>query len=73
MAQNVTVTIEQTSVSMLVWRLYRKPVPGLVELIIAANVGIADAPYIPVGTTVYIPDPPSGDDDTTTIERAVLW
>lgn len=53
--ETITVRTDQTTVSMLVWRRYRRPMPGLVERILALNVGLASTPFVPVGTEVVMP------------------
>ncbi|WP_194094675.1 tail protein X [Marivivens aquimaris] len=53
--ETITVRTDQTTVSMLVWRRYRRPMPGLVERILALNIGLASSPFIPVGTEVVMP------------------
>jgi phage tail protein X len=54
----VTVEGEFITVSLIVWRRFRRPMPGLVELILDRNPGLADLePYLPVGTTFGMPVP----------------
>lgn len=55
---NETVTIEgnEITVSLLAWRRFHLPTPGLHEAILNANRDLADAGvYIPLGRTVAIP------------------
>lgn len=60
MAEDViTVAGEGLTVSQLVWRRYRKPMPGMVEAILERNRGLAAHVEIPVGTRVVMPDPPA--------------
>lgn len=56
--ETITVEGEFIAVSLLVWRRFKRPMPGLVEQILDINTGLADlGPYIPVGTPVTIPIP----------------
>lgn len=50
------------AIDSMVWRRFRKPMPGLVERILDLNPGLADlGPLLPAGTTVVIPiDAPTG-------------
>lgn len=44
---------------MLIWKKYRKPAPGMVEILLDANPQLAMVhritPFIPVGTYVRVP------------------
>ena len=50
------------ALDLMVWRRFRRPMPGLVERVLAINPGLADAgPLLPAGTKVTIPiDAPAG-------------
>ena len=55
-----TVTIEGDSltVSLIVWRRFHRPMPGLVEQIYDLNPGLADlGQTLPVGTRLEMPIP----------------
>lgn len=46
------------SVSLLVWRRFQRPMPGLVEAIYDQNPGLADlGPILPPGTVFDMPIP----------------
>ena len=47
---------EGISVDLLIWREYRRPMPGLVEAVLDSNPGLAAlGPILPVGTLVKLP------------------
>jgi phage tail protein X len=50
------VATEGLSVDLLIWRRYRRQMPGLVERTLVLNPGLAaKGPVLPVGTVVRIP------------------
>jgi phage tail protein X len=50
------VATEGLSVDLLIWRRYRRKMPGLVEQTFVLNPGLAaKGPTLPVGTVVRIP------------------
>jgi phage tail protein X len=52
----VTVEGEFITVSLIVWRRFRRPMPGLVEEIHDINPGLADlGAFLPVGTNFNMP------------------
>ncbi|MGA0615956.1 tail protein X [Paracoccus sp. KR1-242] len=54
----VTVKGDGLTLSLLVWRRFRKPMPGLVEQILDLNQGLAAlGPILPFGTVVRMPIP----------------
>jgi phage tail protein X len=56
--ERITVEGDAITVSLLVWRRFRRPMPGLVEQILDRNRGLADlGPILPVGTVVDLPVP----------------
>ena len=56
--ESVTIEGEFLTVSLIVWRRFRRPMPGLVEAIHDINPGLADLrPFLPVGTTFDMPIP----------------
>jgi phage tail protein X len=70
--ETYVVETEGMMVDAMVWRRFRKPMPGLVERVLAMNPGIAEfGPYLPVGTSVTIPI----DDQTgpKVVEVVKLW
>lgn len=56
--ETYTVEGDHVSVSLMVWRRFKRPMPGLVEKIFDTNPGLADlGHYLPVGTVVTMPIP----------------
>ncbi len=56
--ERVTVAGEFITVSLIIWRRFRRPMPGLVEQILDLNPGLAElGPCLPVGTTFDMPVP----------------
>ena len=52
----IRVVGEGVSVDLLIWREYRRPMPGLVEAVLDKNPGLAAlGPILPVGTPVKLP------------------
>lgn len=74
MASIETYVVETDGVRLsgMIWRRFRKPMPGLVERTLDLNPGLADhGPLIPVGTAVAIPiDDPTGP---AIIQVVKLW
>lgn len=71
--EEITIETDQLTVDHLVWRRYRRKIPGLVEQVLALNPGLAErGPYLPRGATVLLPvlqaaGPP------TNIDLLSLW
>ena len=56
--ETVTVEGELITVSLIVWRRFKRPMPGLVEAIHDLNPGLADlGTWLPVGTVFAMPIP----------------
>ena len=58
--ERVTVEGDFLTVSLIVWRRFKRPMPGLVEAILERNSGLGDlGTYLPVGTTfdMVVPTP----------------
>ena len=44
------------SVDLLIWRKYKRPMPGLLEQVLDINPGLAAlGPILPIGTVVKLP------------------
>jgi uncharacterized protein len=57
LAETVTVSGDGVTIDLLVWRKFRRPMPGLVEKILDTNFGLAKlGPILPLGTVVTIPE-----------------
>jgi phage tail protein X len=73
MAQSETQRIEGdfVTLSSLIWRRFRREMPGMFERVLAANPGLAElGVYLPVGTEVIIPLDPVESAAAPTIR---LW
>lgn len=56
--ETVVVQGQGLTVSLIVWRRFRRPMPGLVEAIYARNRELAESgPFLPVGATFEMPIP----------------
>ena len=56
--ETLTIPNDQTPVDLLLWRRFRREVPGLVEQTLAQNIGLADlGPFPPPGTKVIVTVP----------------
>lgn len=56
--EEVTIQGEGITLSLLIWRRFRSPMPGLVERTLDINPGLAAlGPFIPLGTVVRLPVP----------------
>ena len=56
--ETITVEGEFITVSLIVWRRFKRPLPGLVEEIFDRNPGLAArGDFLPVGTTFLLPIP----------------
>ena len=52
---------ERLTIARLIWRRFRRPMPGMAERVLTMNPGLAAMrPFLAVGTSVRIPiDPPT--------------
>ena len=56
--EKVTVAGDSLTVSLIVWRRFKRAMPGLVDQIYNMNVGLAElGPILPVGTVFDMPIP----------------
>jgi phage tail protein X len=70
--ETMTVEGEHLTVSLMVWRRFHRPMPGLVEQIVDMNPGLAElGEFLPLGTTFAMPIPiPRGQ---KVLEPLRLW
>jgi phage tail protein X len=55
MIETLTVIAEQTTLDLLLWRRYRREVPGLIEDTLRRNPGLAKIGlFLPVGMTIDV-------------------
>ena len=72
MMQTVTVEGDALTLSLIVWRRFKRPMPGLVEAILDANPGLADlGPILPLGTVFEMPVPVVQDNQV--LDPIRLW
>jgi len=58
MIEMLTVTAEYTTLDLLLWRRFRREVPGLVEDTLRRNPGLAKiGVFLPVGTVIDVQTP----------------
>ena len=70
--ERLTVEGDNITLSLLVWRRFRRPMPGLFEQILDLNPGLAAlGPCLPVGTTFNMPVPTPRE--PALLEPITLW
>lgn len=70
--ETVTVEGDDLTLSLIAWRRFKRPMPGLVEAILDQNPGLADlGQTLPVGTTFQMPVPVPRDQ--TVLDPIRLW
>lgn len=68
----VTIEGEGITVSLLIWRRFKRPMPGLAEQVYDLNVGLAElGPYLPLGTELLLPIPTPRP--ATVLDPITLW
>ena len=71
--ETITVRGDGLTIPLLVWRRFRRPMPGLVEQILDLNQGLAEhGPFLPLGTVINMPIPIS-EDAAEPEARIKLW
>lgn len=70
--ETVTIEGEAITASLLVWRRFRRPMPGVVERLYEINPGLAQSgPFLPLGAVIRLPIPAqTGEREVTPIR---LW
>ena len=70
--ETITIQGEAITASLLVWRRFKAPMPGLVERLYEINPRLAlVGPFLPVGTVISLPIPaPRKEPDVTPVR---LW
>lgn len=70
--ETMTVDREGMTASLIVWRRFKRPMPGTVERLYELNPGLAVfGVFLPLGTVVKIPIPPPAKPDEVAAIR--LW
>lgn len=72
--ERIVVRGEGITLPLLVWRRFRKPMPGTVERALDINPGLAaKGAYLPVGTEVLMPVPVQPETVSEPQGRIRLW
>ena len=70
--ERITVEGDDITVSLMVWRRFRRPMPGLVERVYDLNRDLADlGPFLAVGTVVEMPIPVASEIEV--LDPVRLW
>jgi P2-like prophage tail protein X len=70
--ERIVIEGEGLTLSLLVWRRFRRPMPGLVERVLDENRHLADlGPILPLGTEVLMPIPASRP--VNVVAPVTLW
>jgi phage tail protein X len=71
--ETITIAGAEITLPLLIWRRFRRPMPGLVEATLVANPGLADlGPVIPVGTVITLSVPVTPD-PVAALDPITLW
>lgn len=72
--ERVRVTSEFSTVPLMIWRRFSRPMPGLLEDTLARNPGLADMPHhLPVGTKFDLKIETTTQAQTERLEAIRLW
>ena len=72
--EGIRVRSEFTTLPLLLWRRFLRPMPGLVEDTLDRNPGLADlGPFLPVGTEVQVKIETARDERVQVQEAIRLW
>jgi len=70
--ERITVEGDALTVSLIVWRRFKRPMPGLVAAILDINPGLADlGSILPLGTVFEMPVPVAQDHQV--LDPIRLW
>jgi phage tail protein X len=71
--EEITVSGDGITLSRLIWRRFRRAVPGLAEVTLDANPGLSSlGPILPIGTVVRLPIP-QDENDTPQLDAIRLF
>ncbi len=71
--EEITVSGDGITLSRLIWRRFRRAVPGLAEATLDANPGLSSlGPILPIGTVVRLPIPQE-ENDTPQLDAIRLF
>jgi phage tail protein X len=73
--ERIRVTADFSTLSLMIWRRFQRPMPGLVEDTLGRNPGLADLPlYLPVGTEFDLKIEAARTNEQADIQEAIsLW
>lgn len=72
--ERIVVSGEGITLPLLIWRRFRKPMPGVVEQAFGINPGLAaQGPFIAPGTVVLIPVADESETVSEPAGRISLW
>lgn len=72
--ERIRVVADFSTLSLMIWRRFQRPMPGLVEDTLDRNPGLADlGPHIPVGTEFDLKIETPRKDVAETQEAIRLW
>lgn len=72
--ERIRVTAEFSTLSVMIWRRFQRPVPGLAEDTLARNPGLADlGEFLPVGTEFDMKIEAARNDRADALEAIRLW
>ena len=70
--ETVTVEGDALTISLIVWRRFKRPMPNMVDAILDANPGLADlGPILPLGTIFEMSVPVPRDNQV--LDPIRLW
>lgn len=70
--ETITVAGDEITVSLIIWRRFKRPMPGLAEQVYDINQELAEmGPILPVGTTFQLPIPARRG--VTVLDPIKLW
>jgi phage tail protein X len=74
MIETLTVTAEYSTLDLLLWRRFRREVPGLVEGTLRRNPGLSKiGAFLPVGMTISVQTPPPEPRGRTAVQVVSLY
>ena len=72
--ERIVVNADGITLPLLIWRRFRRPMPGLVEKALDINPGLAaQGPFIVPGTAVLLPIPDIPEASSEPQGRIRLW
>lgn len=71
-AETVKVMTEGLTLNIIIWRKFKRSYEGVMESVLATNLGLADlCPILPVGTVFTIPETKFDNSDSSDVVN--LW